>query len=118
MAKTYHYWAYHMPASPWTDVAAPSELLEPALPSEALGAADAYNVVVDEVRRGIRETTGWPTIQSPYLGWVGVQCADVEMAVWLLRALVVENVMVRREDKFLYLPASRKFQERDEFSRR
>ena len=32
------------------------------------------------------------------------------MAIWLLRAIIVENVMVRREDKVLYFPVSPEYQ--------
>jgi sirohydrochlorin cobaltochelatase len=32
------------------------------------------------------------------------------MALWLLRAILVENVSVRREDNVLYLPAGPDFQ--------
>ena len=38
-----------------------------------------------------------------------LQCADEEMALWLLRAIVVENVCVRREQSVLFLPAGPDF---------
>jgi sirohydrochlorin cobaltochelatase len=31
------------------------------------------------------------------------------MAIWLVRAIIVENVMVRREEDVLYLPAGPHF---------
>jgi sirohydrochlorin cobaltochelatase len=37
-------------------------------------------------------------------------CTDEEMALWMLRAIVVENVAVRREGRVLYLPAGPAFQ--------
>ena len=43
-------------------------------------------------------------------GWLGVECDSEEMALWLLRAIIVENVMVRREDKTLYFPVSPEYQ--------
>jgi sirohydrochlorin cobaltochelatase len=42
-------------------------------------------------------------------GWVGVACASEEMAIWLMRAIVVENVLARRESAVLYLPAGPRF---------
>jgi sirohydrochlorin cobaltochelatase len=36
-------------------------------------------------------------------------CADEAMALWLLRAIVVENVAVRREGSVLFLPAAPHF---------
>ena len=38
-------------------------------------------------------------------GWIGVACHSEAMAIWLLRAIVVENVIARREGVVLYLPA-------------
>jgi sirohydrochlorin cobaltochelatase len=42
-------------------------------------------------------------------GWIGLECASDEMALWLLRAIVVENVTVRREDTVLWFPAGSDF---------
>ena len=86
-----------------------TDLLEPALAREALGEPEAYQQVVQEIRRGIRDLTGLLAVENSYLGWIGVQCANVDMAIWLMRALVVENVMVRTENHVLYLPASPAF---------
>jgi sirohydrochlorin cobaltochelatase len=38
-------------------------------------------------------------------GWIGVVCESQAMAIWLVRAIVVENVIARREDPVLYRPA-------------
>ena len=43
---------------------------------------------------------------SPIPGWVRVLCLSDEMAAWLLRAIVMENVAVRREGRALDLPAA------------
>jgi sirohydrochlorin cobaltochelatase len=64
---------------------------------------------VDEIERGIQLVTGLPVVKSKSPGWVGVRCHDEAMAVWLLRAIIVENVMVRREGEVLYLPAGPAF---------
>jgi sirohydrochlorin cobaltochelatase len=42
-------------------------------------------------------------------GWIGVVCESEAMAIWLLRAIVVENVIARREGPVLYLPAGPAF---------
>ena len=111
VAKTYHYWTCHMPAGPWRDTAttACGELLEPALPTEARAAPGAYKMVVDEMARAIQHATGLPCVPSVHLGWVGVECADVDMAVWLMRAVIALGLMVRRENHVLFLPAGPKF---------
>jgi sirohydrochlorin cobaltochelatase len=52
--------------------------------------------------------TGLPVIEG-VPGWIGVRCADEDMAMWMLRAIVVENVSVRREGPTLFLPAGPDF---------
>jgi len=68
-----------------------------------------YQKVVAELRRGIQLATGLPTCESDCLGWVGVQCHSENMASWMLRAIIVENILVRREESTLYLPAGPQF---------
>lgn len=84
-------------------------LLEPVTPMEAQADLAAYERVVAEIERGLRLVTGLPTIRSATPGWVGLQCESEEMALWLLRAIVVENVCVRREGTALYFPAGPNF---------
>jgi len=84
-------------------------LLEPVAPQEVKADQDAYERVVAEIERGLQLVTGLPTVRSESLGWVGLRCADEEMALWLLRAIVVENVCVRREGTVLFLPAGPAF---------
>ncbi len=85
-------------------------LLEPVLPEEVLAQREAYECVVAEIRRGLEMVTGLTVITNKQVGWVGLQCTDEEMALWLLRAIVVENVCVRREGSVLWLPAGPAFQ--------
>lgn len=84
-------------------------LLEPVTPDEVKANQDAYERVVAEIERGFRLVTGLPTMRSEKPGWVGLKCEDEEMALWLLRAIVVENVCVRREGTVLFLPAGPAF---------
>jgi hypothetical protein len=84
-------------------------LLEPADPHEVKANLVAYQRVVAEIERGLHLVTGLPTVRSEKLGWVGLKCENEEMALWLLRAIVVENVCVRREGKVLFLPAGPDF---------
>jgi sirohydrochlorin cobaltochelatase len=81
------------------------KLLEAVTREEVNNNLEAYRLVVQEIERGIEMVTGLPTVQSNALGWVGIACDDEQMACWLLRAIIVENVMVRREENILYVPA-------------
>ncbi|MGH7319708.1 MAG: hypothetical protein ACRELA_08800 [Candidatus Rokuibacteriota bacterium] len=83
-------------------------LLEPAPREDVLGDPSRYAEVVRELRRGIRMVTGLDVIDGPP-GWIGVVCASEAMAIWLMRAIVVENVLARREGTVLYLPAGLRF---------
>jgi sirohydrochlorin cobaltochelatase len=85
------------------------ELLEPVAPAEVQADLAGYTRVVMELLRGIHQTTGLKGIMSRTPGWIGVQCENEEMAIWLLRAIVVENVSARREGAVLFLPAGPNF---------
>ncbi len=84
-------------------------LLEPVTPMEVQADQAGYERIVAEIERGLRLVTGLPTVRSQAPGWVGLQCGDEEMALWLLRAIVVENVCVRREEATLFFPAGPHF---------
>jgi sirohydrochlorin cobaltochelatase len=80
-------------------------LLEPAS-REAIAAETArYAAVVRELARGLRIVTGLAVETDGRPGWVGLVCRGEAMAIWLMRAIVVENVLARREGPILYLPA-------------
>lgn len=120
VAKTCHYWTGHMPAAQQAavaamvnDSAANAKLLRPASPTEVRAAPPEYQAVVEAIERGVRQATGLAPVPSRYHGWVGVACPDMAMAVWLLRAVIVENILARREADVLYLPASPRFSVED-----
>ncbi len=85
-------------------------LLEPISPTEVKSNPEAYAQVVAEIERGIQLVTGLTTLPSPMPGWVGVECEDEMMAIWLQQAILAENVSVRRDGIRLYLPAGPTFQ--------
>jgi hypothetical protein len=85
-------------------------LLEPADPFVVKANQEAYESVVAEIERGLQMVTGLPVVRSERSGWVGLKCKNEQMALWLLRAIVVENVCVRREGSVLFLPAGPDFQ--------
>lgn len=84
-------------------------LLEPVHPDTVLADPEGYERAVHELERGIRMVTGLEVVHSTAPGWVGMMCESEAMALWLLRAIIVENVMVRREDKTLFFPAGPDF---------
>jgi sirohydrochlorin cobaltochelatase len=81
-------------------------LLEPASAEAVASEPARYAAVVRELERGLRMVTGLPLAAGGPPGWVGLVCRSEAMAVWLMRAIVVENVLARREGAVLYLPAA------------
>ena len=108
-------WGLDDPDSPFCELALAGgpphrgDLLEPVAAAECESSPSQYAAVLAELKRGIDLVAGLPTVDSSSLGWIGAQCESDEMAIWLLRAIIVENVMVRREDDVLYLPAGPHF---------
>ncbi len=108
-------WGLDDPDNPFCELALAGgpphrgDLLEPALAEVCLAESGKYAAVLAELTRGINLVAGLSTVESPVPGWIGVQCTNEAMAIWLLRAIIVENVMVRRENTILYLPAGPHF---------
>jgi sirohydrochlorin cobaltochelatase len=108
-------WGLDDPGSPFCELALAGgpphrgELLEPVAPDTVQADQERYTRVLMELLRGIHMTTGMKGVISRAPGWVGVQCASEAMALWLLRAIVVENISVRREGAVLFLPAGPRF---------
>ncbi len=116
LAKTAHFWSDHMSIDQQAAItsilvnnAADPELLEPASRAEIGTALDEYQVVANEIEQGVRATTGLQATPCFYSGWLGIRCTDHRMANWLMRAIVVENVLVRREWDVLFVPLHPEF---------
>jgi sirohydrochlorin cobaltochelatase len=84
-------------------------LLAPAPPAAIGAEPERYEEAVDEICRGIWMVTGLDPAPAARLGWVRVPCPTETAADWLLRAIVMENVAARREDRHLELPAGPAF---------
>jgi sirohydrochlorin cobaltochelatase len=108
-------WGLDDPDSPFCELALAGgpphrgELLEPVAPDAVQADQEGYTRVLMELLRGIHMVTGLKGVMSRAPGWIGVQCESEEMALWLLRAIVVENICVRREGALLFLPAGPQF---------
>jgi len=84
-------------------------LLEPVHEEAIAANPERYEWVLGELERGINLVTGLRVIRSVTPGWIGMECDSEGMALWLLRAIVVENVTVRREETALWFPAGPDF---------
>jgi len=84
-------------------------LLEAPPREEVLATPERHAEVLRELERGIRLITKLDVVRESPPGWIGVVCHSEAMAIWMLRAIVVENVIARREERVLYLPAGPRF---------
>jgi sirohydrochlorin cobaltochelatase len=85
------------------------QLLEPGTQADIDAAFDRYDEVAEEICRGIKMVTGLRAYVAPDPGWICVTCQGDAMAGWLVRAIAMENVAVRRRGAILELPVSPHF---------
>jgi sirohydrochlorin cobaltochelatase len=110
IAKTYHYWDGHMsPAQHqaighlFATMAASAPLVTAATANDPL-AEDACRAAAVGMANRVQSTLGLRCSAGDPVGWLGVECPSARAAVWLMRALVVSNVLARREGTALCLP--------------
>ena len=111
IAKTCHYWTGHMwlpqrrkIAALLAAMAAESPVLAPALSTD--GDPDGHDRAFAALADAVRRDTGLSTSPHRYVGWLGVECAGVPAAVWMMRLLVAGNVLTRREGTVLFVPVN------------
>lgn len=109
IAKTHHYFDGHMNPRQVREIgvlfsAGGQPLLQPC--RHRIEGVDGMSL--QETRacaaRQVTERTGLQVGGTAYAGWLGVECPSVQAAIWMMRALVVSNLLTRREDRILYLP--------------
>ncbi len=85
------------------------KLLESVTAGEAASEPAGYDLVTQEIVRGVQLTTGLVPTRSRELGWMELTCEHETMAAWLHRAVMAENVFSRRKGAVLLLPAGPTF---------
>ncbi|WP_422929281.1 hypothetical protein [Singulisphaera sp. PoT] len=101
LAKAIHYWDGHLTDAQQT--LAGQGAWEPPSPAEAAANPAEYEAAMGELENALRDA-GMTVSPRRYTGWVGVETPGEEEAVWLLRAVLVEPALARREEHVLYLP--------------
>jgi hypothetical protein len=79
IAKTTHYWMGHMSRAQKNAIA------------ELFARLSSASPLIEPAGDG---------------GWRGVECSTVKAAVWMMRAMVVHNVLSRREGTTMFVPAN------------
>ena len=107
-AKTCHYWLGHTPyrkeraiARLFEEMSAESPLVEPATEPSIAGEA-----LAERMAEAIERDTGWQRSDRRYAGWLGMECPSVRMAIWVMRGLIVSNILARREETALFVPVN------------
>ena len=110
IAKTCHYWTGHMwraqkreIAELFAKMADGSPLVEPALAGDS---ADGHEQMSTRMAGAIHQNTGLTRSRHRYTGWLGLDCASVGTAIWMMRALVASNILSRREETTLFVPVN------------
>ena len=109
LAKTFHYFDGHLEPDQQTRIASvfnepQSPLLQPARTTEFATNPEVVRIASESAAARIAQQTGLPKGGAEYFGWLGVECPDVRTAIWIMRALVVNNTFARREERCLYVP--------------
>jgi sirohydrochlorin cobaltochelatase len=112
IAKTCHYWADHMWASQQKAVSTllakmtvESPLIQPALSGYDFSIG-SHTSLCAKIGDAIQQITGLKPSNHQYSGWLGLNCPSVKVAIWMMRALVVSNVLSRREETDLFVPVN------------
>ena len=107
VAKTTHYWLSHTSrthqdaiARLFVTMSEESALVVPPTLTDHAAADEDVRVAASEA---IREATGLVASSGRYVGWLGVECPNTRAAVWMMRAVVVSNVLSRREGTVLFV---------------
>jgi hypothetical protein len=109
-AKTCHYWLEHMRQAQRRDIAnlfarmaVESPLIQPSLSDVDLRDGKR-ETLWGNMAETIRQATGFCRSEHQYAGWLGFDCGDVRGAIWMMRAMVVSNILSRREGTVLFVP--------------
>jgi hypothetical protein len=110
IAKTCHYWMGHMPrtqkyaiADLFVAMAEESPLIEPAYSSDDPPRTGDPGA---SVAHTIQKETGLHRSNHRYAGWLGLECPSVRSAIWMMRTMVVSNILSRREEAVLFVPVN------------
>jgi sirohydrochlorin cobaltochelatase len=110
MAKTCHYWIEHTSperkraiADLFAAMARTTPLIEPVMTSASID-FERVSASRQRLAERLEQATSLQASAPHYAGWLGFECASVDAAIWMMRALVVSNVLARREGTTLFVP--------------
>ena len=101
IAKTNHYWTGHMWRFQRLEI---GDLFEVLAHESPLIVPVHDSTSAARLAEAIQVSTGLRAADVRYDGWLGLECPNVRSAVWMMRALVANNVLSRREGTVLFVP--------------
>ncbi|HEY2040271.1 MAG TPA: hypothetical protein VGG95_11425 [Edaphobacter sp.] len=112
IAKTSHYWLGHTSVAQHRAVADLFEIMEsesqliqaPFSPEDRQG--DSFENLRDKIAKETHASLGLQASGCEYRGWLGVNCGGARTAIRMMRAMVVSNVLCRREGDAIYIPVN------------
>lgn len=110
IAKTCHYWLGHTSVAQHRAIAALFDVMEreSSLIQAPFSARNALSADIeqfrDKIAADIFSQTGLHATGREYDGWLGLDCLTARSAIWMMRVMVVSNVLARREGNSLYIP--------------
>jgi sirohydrochlorin cobaltochelatase len=112
IAKTCHYWQGHMwrgqqrvISKLFAKLAVEAPLVQPEF-SRDEAEADKYQMLCCKMADSVHQFTGLRHSGVEYEGWLGIECPQVRSAIWMMRALVANNALSRREGTVLFVPVN------------
>jgi len=104
IAKTCHYWDGHMWLAQQREIAYLFDDIEKETPLVQPSLEATAEQVARQIAERIESETGLGRSPHRYSNWLGFTCPDIAEAIWMMRALVVSNVLARREETVLFVP--------------
>ncbi len=112
IAKTCHYWLGHVPRAQKLSIAdlfvtlySRSPLVEPGVSDDGVR-TQSQQQLAERMAAAIQRDLGLAASPHQYVGWLGVEYPSVGAAIWVMRGLVVSNVLARREGTVLFVPVN------------
>ena len=112
MAKTFHYWTGHIPgtqqraiADLFAQMAVDAPLVMPAVTSDGKRSPSG-DALAAAISTAVERDTPLRASAHRYAGWLGFECPGARAAIWMMRGLIVSNVLARREGAAIFVPIS------------
>ncbi len=109
IAKTCHYWLGHTSVAQHRAIAELFNAMESESPliqapfSTRNSRTAGFEKLRGKIATDILAQTSLEAAGRAYHGWLGIDCLNVRAAIWMMRMMVVSNVLARREGNVLYV---------------